>query len=534
MLAYIGGILSAGSGARPVVGLLLCAGVFAGLLARKTVARPVVAMLIAVFAIGFIRTSMHRQIPEGDISRYAEGKLVQLTGAIVSDVDPMEDDARFALRAMRIKTYTGEFAAHGLVQVRVRRSQYSEEKGTIPCYGQTVRIHGRLVLPHGASNPGAFDYGHYLARKQVFCTISGYASEVEILKPAAGSPRAVALRFRTALGDMAARILPPTDAALLMGILFGGYASLPLDVQAAFMRSGTMHLLAASGYNCAIVIIIFGWILRKLTVPRTVTHWMLIALVWLFTLVAGPCPSIVRAAVMVTVFLLAYLIWRAPDTYNIVCAAILVILGINPMDLYDIGFQLSFSAVFAIITTMPLVEPPVRRWLTLSPRVWEKRPDWISARTTYLSQDITIAVVVSTVAGIWTWPITCYYFNYLSLVAVIANALVALLIVMLTAAGIVALVLGWIWLPLGHAAGMAAGFITEAVLRIVTGLGTHPWSSLSVRSPHPGLIALYYLALIGVLEYAHRKASRSQGVARTDRVGAHRSPDLVPSAQDRA
>ena len=533
MLAYIGGILCAWASARPILGLVVAVCILAaGLLVPRR--RPVIAILAAVFAIGFIRTAIYRQAPAGDISQYAEGKLVRLTGIVVSDVDPMGDTARFVIRATEIKTYTGEFPASGLVMAKVGRSQYSGEEGRAPSYGETIRIHGRLSLPHGASNPGAFDYGQYLARKRVFCTILGYGNEVEILKPSAWSPRSLALRFRSALQAEAARLLPATDAALLMGILFGGYASLPLGVQAAFMRSGTMHLLAASGYNCAIVIIIFGFILRKLTVPRTVTHWALIVLVWLFTLVVGPSPSIVRAAVMVTVFLIAYLIWRAPDKYNIVCAAILVILGISPMNLYDIGFQLSFSAVFAIITTMPLVDPVVRRWLTLSPRVWEKRPDWISGRVTYLSQDITLAVALSAAAGIWTWPITAYYFNYFSLVSVIANALVALLIVLLTAAGIVTLALGAIWFPLGHVAGLVTTGITESVLRIVTGLGAHPWSSLSVRSPNPIFIAVYYLLLFGVVEYAHRKATRPQGVARPDRAGDGRHRDLVPSAQDRA
>lgn len=534
MIAYIGGIVCAGAGARSVTGLLLGVGVFAGLFVWKPIPRPVLAMLAAIFAVGVICTSVHRQVSGDDVSHWAEGKLVRVTGTVVSDVDPMEDDARFILRAARIKTYTGESRAAGLVQVKVRRPQYTDEQGKVPSYGETVRIHGRLTLPRGASNPGAFDYGRYLARKRVFCTLSAYTTEVEVLKPSARSPRSIALRFRATLESMAGKLLPATDAALLMGILFGGYASLPLGIQSAFMRSGTMHLLAASGYNCAIVTVIFGWMLRRLTVPRAITHWVLIALVWLFTLVAGPCPSIVRAAIMVTVFLLAYLIWRAPDMYNIVCAAILVTLGLNPMDLYDIGFQLSFTAVFAIVTTMPLVEPHVRRWLTLAPRVWEKRPDWISARTTYLSQDIALAIVLSAVAGIWTWPITSYYFNYLSLVAVVSNALVTLLIVWLTAAGIATLVLGSIWLPLGHVAGIASGQLTEWVLRIVVSLGTHPWSSLSVRSPHREFIALYYLALIGALEYAHRKTSRSAGVARIDRAGDRGHLDMAPGAQDRA
>lgn len=533
-IAYIGGIVCAPQpNAHPVYGVLaaLCILALGCLVSRRTIARPVIGMLAAVFAIGFIRTALCRQVPVGDVSRYAEGKMVYITGTVASDVEPVGDGARFVVGAARVKTYGGEFPATGSVMTNLRRSQYTEEEARVPVYGEVVRIHGRLSLPQSASNPGGFDYGQYLARKGIFCALTSYGNEVTILHPSALTLRAVALRFKSALTAECSKLFAPTNGALLLGILIGDYSSLPLDVQSAFMRSGTMHLLAASGYNCAIIAMIFGFLLHRLTVPRSVTYCILIALVWAFALMVGMCPSIVRASVMVTVFMAAYLFWRAPDMYNIMCAAVLVILAANPLCLYDIGFLLSFVAVFAIVSTMPLIDPCIRGWLMRTPRVWEKPLSRTNRFVTGLSQDITLTIVLSAVAGMWTWPITAYYFNYLSLVSVVANALVALLVVLLTAFGIASLVCGWIWLPLGRVVAAVTTGITTAMLRIVTGLGTHPWSSLSVRSPNPMLIAIYYVVLLGGLEYAHRKASRTQGIARADCARTDRDLDLVPGAQ---
>ena len=513
MIVYVAGIVcAANANFHPLIGFGIGGGVFliGCLLRLQAVPRLIVGLLAAVFAISFVRTAVYRQIPPGDVSRYAEGKMVHLTGAVASDPEPLGDRIRFAVKAGKVRTYTGEYPATGQVMVTLYPPYYDETyEGRVPFYGETVRIHGRLRKPWPPSNPGALDYGDYLARKRIYCTLSGGLDEVSVLSPAPRSLMWIAARFKSALTSKSLELFPPVHARLLLGILLGNYASLPLDVQSAFMRSGTMHLLAASGYNCAVIIGIFGFVMRRLMSPRAVTHGLLIALVWGFTLIAGPAPSIVRAAVMVTAFLTAYLLWRVPDVINIVLFSCLVILGANPLSLYDAGFQLSFAAVLAIVLMLPLIEPQARTWLAPTRRRGERPPGRIARWMLWAGRSIVVAVLLSIAAALGTWPITAYYFNYLSLVCIVANALTALLVVLLTAAGIIAIALGSMWPPLGHAAAFVGTGIAGAMLGVVTSLGSHPWSSLSVRSPSPAFIAVYYLALLGVLEYAHRKTARS-------------------------
>ena len=516
-IAYLSGIVCAAQlELRPLAGLGIAGGVFfvGCILPSNLVPRPILALLAAIFALGLIRTGAYRQVPAGDVSQYAEGKLVYLTGTVASDPEPMGDRIRFVLRAGRARTYAGEYPASGRVMVTLYRPWHREvREREVPFYGEAVRIHGRLRGPQRPPNPALMDYEDYLARKRIYCTLSAGLDEASVLQPAPRSIGWMAARFKAGLTSKALELFPPVHARLLLGILLGNYASLPPDVQAAFMRSGTMHLLAASGYNCGVITGIFGFLMRRLTTPRAAMHWLLIALLWGFALVAGPGPSIIRAAVMVTVFLGAYLLWRAPDTFNLVLFACLVILGASPLSLYDVGFQLSFAAVLAIVLMLPLIRPRAQAWMAPTWQRGQKPPGRIARWMLWAGAATIGAVLLSIAATLGTWPITAYYFNYFSIVSIVANALTALLVVLLTAAGIAALALGSVWPILGHIVAPAGTLLAGIMLGIVGELGSHPWSSISLRSPSPAFIAIYYLALLGVLEYAHRKLTPAQRMA---------------------
>jgi len=519
-VAYVSGIVCAVQAkSYPLAGIGIAGGVFliASVLSAKVISRTILGIFAAVFAIGFLRTFVFQRAPAGDVSGFAQGKLVHLTGKVASDPEPVDRRVRFLLEGREIRTYTGEYPAKGRVMVTLyqpRHGQSNPRDRTTPFYGEMVRIHGRLEPPPTPSNPGgAYRYDQYLARKRVFCVLTAGLEEVRVLGPASGSVSSLAFRFKRALISKALELLPPVHARLLIGILLGNYAALPLDVQAAFLRSGTMHLLAASGYNCGVLAMIFGFLMRRLTAPRVLMYAMLIALLWGFTIIAGAGPSIVRASVMMSAFLAAYLLRRTPDLPSSVFFAGLVILAANPLNLYDIGFQLSFAAVLALILMMPLVQGAMGEWLSParpvggSPLMSCIRCSFWAARSTVLAFAVSVAAIVATA------PITAYYFNYVSVVSVVATALTAVLVIALTAAGIGVLALGSVLPAIGHAVSFIPTWISACMLGVVSQLGNYPWSSISVRSPTPLFLLLYYAALVIALEYAYRKAAEAKDVA---------------------
>ena len=529
MIAYIVGILSAvrlGVHLPLIAIIAVCLSAAAFFIPIKPRMRFLISILMVVFLLGFVRSSLGMRVPPNDVSLYAKGQNVTITGVIASEPEVVNDKTKFTVKALRVRTYTGEFTTSGRIAVSVYKSTEKSRLETMPSYGDGISIRGRLRRPSSPSNPGAFDYKQYLVRQRVFCTMSTGTGMVSVLQPADRTPKWLAARFKAKLESQAKSLFPEVNAVLLLGILLGGYTSLDPNIQSLFMKAGVMHLLAASGYNCGILAGISIYLLRRMTAPRAFMYWVVIALLWGFTMLAGAGPSIVRAAVMMTAFLSAYLLKRAPDMINIVFFSSLVILGFNPLALYDVGFQLSFAAVLGIVLALPIMQHRLDGLFTIDRRQSGKAVKY----TLWAAKSIVGAVVLSVVASVATGPITAYYFNYLSLVSVVANAFTALLVMLITATGISVLALGAIWPALGKLAAPLVTIVTGCMLGVVSELGSLSWASLSVRSPSPILLISYYLTLLGVLEYAYRKIPLESKPESADTAGDLSSRNLVASS----
>jgi competence protein ComEC len=525
-VAYVAGILCASSietsfFIAAVLCLVALALIF--LLFIRNIHQFTLAIFIAVFGVGLLRTLVYHKIPPNDVSHYAKGKIVWLSGKVASDPELFGDRVRFILNCRVVETYSGRFKVSGRAMVTLILNDSDQR---LPSYGESVRIHGRLCIPRRSGNPWLLDYGAYLARKRIYSTLVGVANELTIIKPSSKNLTWIATRLRSALERVTLDLFPPVQARLLLSVLLGNYALLPSELQVAFMKTGTMHLLAASGFNCGIITGVFGFLLCKLTVPRSVRYLLLIGMLWVFTIMVGASPSIVRAAVMVSAFLAAYLVWRYADLPNIVLLAALAILAVNPLALYDIGFQLSFAAVIAIILAMPLVNPHIRRVFALSTfpsNVILSPVRWIFIASEY----IVMAVVLSVVAITGTWPITAYYFNYFSLVAVFANALTALMVAALIAVCLIALAVGVFSPVFAYPFAFVGKIIANLMLAVIIHLSSYPWSCVSILSPPPGFIAIYYLIVFGALNYAHKKVFSSRHIVGANKPCSSNNIDMV-------
>jgi len=510
-VAFIAGIICATSMVSRVVTpctVVLTIAFVGYFLCLRNSSRLFLLLLVSVFVAGVLRVITYQQVSPNDVSRFAEGKSVLITGRIASDPEAFGDRIRFVLACEGIGTYERQCIVSGNAMTTLFLSDDARYK--IPCYGEVVRVRGRLRIPHFSTNPGSFDYKAYLARKRIYCTLVGGIDDLSVLSGPRRNLVWVATKARSLLESRTLALFPPLEGKLILGILLGNYALLPPETQAAFMKSGTMHLLAASGFNCGIIVGIFGYLMYKLTTPRTVRHLLLIALLWMFAIMVGAGPSIVRATVMVSAFLAAYLLWRFPDLPNLVLFAALVILGINPLALFDVGFQLSFTAVLAIMLVMPLVNPWIQTFFSpliatsqtaLNPHRWI-----LSA-----SRCIATAVALSVASTIGTWPITAHYFNYVSVVAVFANAITALLVVLLTGVGLATLAASVLSPVIAYPFSLVGKMLADLMLAVVMDLGSHSWSCISVRSPSWAFMFLYYALVLWVLTHVSKNDSAIKG-----------------------
>ncbi|MCS7044356.1 MAG: DNA internalization-related competence protein ComEC/Rec2 [Bryobacteraceae bacterium] len=238
---------------------------------------------------------------------------------------------------------------------RVRVSIPPDRQGAFPApllYGERVAANLRLRRLRGYRNPGAFDAAAWMARRGIFWNAVPVAGQpVERLPGACGAP------WRRAVERLRARALARIDeaygddsyrAAMMRGLLLGDKSGIRRAWIEDFRRTGTYHALVISGSHVTLVCALFllwrrvsgiGW----RTVPAFAS-----ALAWLYALLAGADPPVLRAAAGFTMFAAASLVYRRLPLLNTVAVVAILFLALDPDQLFDASFQLSFLAVAAL------------------------------------------------------------------------------------------------------------------------------------------------------------------------------------------
>lgn len=275
--------------------------------------------------------------------------------------------------------------------------------------------------------------------------------------------------FRDELAAPLLRAIPEPDATIAVGSLLGGKSALPRDVYDAFIRSGTSHLLAVSGFNITLVAGALGVALRPLG-SRVGAVGVLVTAV-AFSLVAGFGASVTRAAVMASAGTVGVLLGRPTAGLNALAAAIVVLLVLSPGAVGDAGFLLSVSATTGLIAGAGPLE---RRLLG---------PSWLREQL-----GATLA------ASLASLPVIAALFGRVSLVSPLANLVVAPLVPPLMGASGIAMLLGHLWEPLGLPAAWAAFVLARCVRGSAELFASLPGAGLP--APPPLAIAAFSVAAV--------------------------------------
>jgi len=361
-------------------------------------------------------------------------------------------------------------------------------------YGDVLNISGELET---ASEFEGFNYTAYLARQGIYSVI--YYPAVEILDRGQGvKPLQWIYSLRERLADSLARALPEPQGSLAQGVLLGLRGNIPDSLNSAFSRTGTAHILAISGLNISIVIAMFlslGALFfgRR----RSLYIWLALAFTWLYTLLAGMNPPVIRAAIMGSLFLVAIYLGRQGSAIIALAFAAAVMVGIQPQLLWSVSFQLSFLAMAGLILFYPYFQTWGRKGVALLFKNSEKIVPTASIITDGFAASLAAILAVA--------PLIAYNFGIVSLVGLPATffSLPALPFIIVTSAlvafvgllaSLAAQVLGWLaWL-----------FLSYLVL-LVQGFDALPHASLGVATVSTWHVLGYYAILAGVIAFLSRR-----------------------------
>ncbi|MFU8796854.1 MAG: ComEC/Rec2 family competence protein [Dehalococcoidia bacterium] len=481
--------------------------------ARRTALLTAGICLLALFG-GILRLPSELPSPgEDTLAFYNDSGIVEIQGMVTEPPDVRD---RFCLLTIAAEGVSVE-GEYGQVsgKVLVRLPRYPVYR-----YGDILRMTGKLETPPELED---FDYAGYLADRGIHSIM--YYPGVEILDRGQGAKLLQWMHsVRQSLSDSLARALPEPQASLAQGILLGMRDNVPESLNQSFSRTGTAHLLAISGLHVGIIVaMLLSFGIMVFGRQRYIYIWVALVIVWLYVLLIGMRPPIVRAAIMGSLFLLAEYLGRQRSAIIALAFAAAVMAGFQPHLLWSVSFQLSFAAMSGLVLLLPPLQTLGRRGVT---RLFSDRPALVATGTA-----ITEVFSASLAAVAVVWPIIAYNFGIVSLVGLPATflALPALPFIIVTSglvgfAGLFSLlgaqVLGWLaWL-----------FLTYLVA-VVRGFDSLPYSSLEVGHIHGWHVWGYYAILAGVVacvNYRQRLAEVFSRMTSQMRNGAQCPPRAGP------
>jgi len=427
-----------------------------------------IALGIALAFWSVTRTT-HRPTSQ-TVDWYARGRPVIVRGVIVDEPDRRPLQTHYTVEA-HLLSQSGSSSwlpISGRILVTDRNGWPKYQ------YGDALIIRGKLERPEIING---FHYDQYLSLTDIYTVMNATTIERQNI-PVTWNLFTMLYAFKDRFEARLNRLFPEPHAAFAAGLLTGSRRGIPERLSLSFMRSGLTHIVAISGYNITIVITVIMGLLFWLPL-----RWRILpaaTAIIAFTILVGASASVVRAAVMGILGLLALSLGRQSTTrLTILWAALLMIIW-NPKHLwYDASFQLSFAAVAGLAELSSFIKPRLT-WI----------PNVLGVRE---SLEATIAAQLSSV------PVALLIFGNLSLVAPLANILVAPAIPLAMLLCTLAVIVSYGSFFFGQLIASLGWAMLQWAILVAETLASIPSAALHFESVSVWVIVAYYVGLAGVV-----------------------------------
>ncbi|HYL46886.1 MAG TPA: ComEC/Rec2 family competence protein [Candidatus Limnocylindrales bacterium] len=400
--------------------------------------------------------------------------------------------------------------------------------------GDRVEALLRARPPRNFLNPGAFDLHGYLALQRI--DLAGSLRSGELLQLVDRPPPTLAQRIARARGNLLSRVdalFPgnPERAAVVRAMLLGDRSFVESTVVTAFQKTSVYHVLVVAGLHVGALAVFFFWLGERLRLPLAARSLLTIFALGAYLGIVQDRPPILRAALMVALYLCARPLFRRVDTANIVALAALVILFWRPGSLRDPSFQLSFLAAGVIAAlaipwmdrttalyrsalrhlgdvTRDLAHPvkvihfriearAVGQWLAArSPRRLAPYANQFVAAPIRMGLRLWEIVLLSLVIQWGMTPLLALDFHRVSFAGPVANIPAVILTGVIVPLGFLTLCATFLWTRLAALLAGALGFCAGLLLKIVNWFSGIPRISYRIPDPPAWLVVAFLLALV--------------------------------------
>lgn len=427
----------------------------------------VVAGLAGIFLfLGMLRFQASEITRDETQISFYNGEEKTFVGVVAAEPDVRDNGVKLTINNLQLTINDAQRRASGKVLVNARLYPVYH-------YGDELEVKCKLQKPEPIQE---FAYDKYLAKENIYSLC--YWPDIKLLATGRGNKIMAGILFvKEKLVATVNRILPEPQAAFLGGLLYGAKRGIPQNLMDKFSITGTTHIIAISGYNITILAALLLQITKGLGLGRKKSFWIALSGILFFVILTGAASSVVRAALMGGLVLLATQVGRISKITNALMLAASAMLVFNPKILaFDVGFQLSFAATIGLVFLSPIFE-----------KYFIKLPSMFGVKETFTT---TLSAIVLTL------PLILYNFGRISFVAPLANILILPVIPLAMAVGSLAVLGGIIYFGLGQTIGWFAWLVLSYIIKAVEFLAAVPLASGEAGKIHWVFLLIFYL-LIG-------------------------------------
>ncbi len=349
---------------------------------------------VLLFTIGWLVCAFYLGKHSAGFFGNSETKIIAFEAIVKQEPAAKPNVFRFSAQVIKWKDTLGKWhEAEGKILLYL----FSKDLSFVPAYGDQVLIRQNPVLVQTAINPGDFDFRTFLSYQGIYYQAHVPGNQVRLIRRNTGNwivARSIEAR-NGAIEIIKSTISSKQEASVAMALVLGVKSFIDPELRNAYQSAGAMHVLAVSGMHVGLVFgaltLIFGFLKQKKQGIWAFTC-IILSILWAYSLVTGFSASVLRAVTMSSFVLLANSMGKHYNMFNILGIAGFVLLLFQPTVVFDVGFQLSFAAVFGIFLIYPASGYLVQTGNKIIDSVWK-------------------VSCVAFAAQLFTFPLSMYYFN---------------------------------------------------------------------------------------------------------------------------
>ena len=467
--------------------------------------------LIILLSVSFLFAYSYMYILE---YKY-ENKYKNINGELKIEakvVSNVEDKEYKKVCVIQVKSINGDRS------YKKTKLKLSVKKANIK-YGDKIIFIGEYKEPEVARNNKGFNYKEYLKTKKIYGLVT--ANTISKIEESNFNILIGIHNLNNKISNNISQILEKDEAGLLTGILIGNKEYLDEKIEQSFRDSNLSHMLAVSGAHVSYVILGITILLQKVKIHKKLGKIITIILLIFFMVLTGATSSVTRACIMAIYILVGNLIYKRPDILVSISISMFIILIINPYQILDIGFQLSYGGTIGIVLLNKILSKNAEKLIeNIKQSIDLKFKQKFKQRTKQkfmnnnnrkenikiyeiikkmankIKTTIKDLIIVSLSANIIIFPIMMYHYSTISLTFLISNILAGPILGIIIILGFITVFVSFVNVSIAKIIAYVLAIFLKLLIKISNFTVNMPLSKIYVRTPSIFSIVIYYLIIL--------------------------------------